>query len=80
MADPSSPPDAVFRILIQADIQRVWHELIKTDEAQGAVFNAWLHTTRLVPATGHPADVRRVRPARICAAPTHTQRTLAAVN
>jgi uncharacterized protein YndB with AHSA1/START domain len=34
---------AVFRIVVQADIQRVWRELTKTDEAQGAVFNAWLH-------------------------------------
>nr|WP_316640182.1 SRPBCC domain-containing protein [uncultured Roseateles sp.] len=42
MADET--PDAVFRILIKADIQRVWHELTKTDAAQGAVFNAWLHT------------------------------------
>ena len=44
--------DAIFRIVIQADIQRVWRELTKTDEAQGAVFNAWLHTTGLVPG-GH---------------------------
>jgi uncharacterized protein YndB with AHSA1/START domain len=49
MADNPSPPDAVFRILIQADIRRVWRELTKTDEAQGAVFNAWLHTTGLAP-------------------------------
>jgi uncharacterized protein YndB with AHSA1/START domain len=42
-------PDAVFRIFIQADIRRVWHELTKTGEAQGAVFNAWLHTTGLAP-------------------------------
>jgi len=41
--------DAVFRITIAADIQRVWRELTKTDEAQGAVFNAWLHTTGLKP-------------------------------
>lgn len=41
--------DAVFRIFINADIQRVWRELTKTGEAQGAVFNAWLHTTGLVP-------------------------------
>jgi len=41
--------DAVFRIYIAADIQRVWRELTKTGEAQGAVFNAWLHTTGLVP-------------------------------
>ena len=43
------PADAVFRIFIQADIQRVWRELTKTDEAQGAIFNAWLHTTGLAP-------------------------------
>jgi len=49
MADPMAPPDAVFRIVVQADIQRVWRELTKTDEAQGAVFNAWLHTTGLAP-------------------------------
>lgn len=49
MADDKVPADAVFRIVIQADIQRVWRELTKTDEAQGAVFNAWLHTSGLVP-------------------------------
>ena len=47
MADDKT--DAVFRIFINADIQRVWRELTKTGEAQGAVFNAWLHTTGLVP-------------------------------
>jgi uncharacterized protein YndB with AHSA1/START domain len=45
VADASRTEDAVFRIFIKADIQRVWHELTKTSEAQGAVFNAWLHTT-----------------------------------
>jgi len=49
MAEPDVSNEAVFRIVIQADIQRVWRELTKTDEAQGAVFNAWLHTTGLVP-------------------------------
>ncbi|MBK9606622.1 MAG: SRPBCC domain-containing protein [Betaproteobacteria bacterium] len=49
MPDDNATPDAVFRIVIQADINRVWRELTKTDEAQGAVFNAWLHTTGLVP-------------------------------
>jgi uncharacterized protein YndB with AHSA1/START domain len=44
-----SPNDALFRIFIAADIQRVWRELTKTGEAQGAVFNAWLHTTGLAP-------------------------------
>jgi hypothetical protein len=41
--------DAVFRIHINADIQRVWRELTKTGEAQGAIFNAWLHTTGFAP-------------------------------
>lgn len=46
MADEQSrTEDAVFRIFINADIQRVWRELTKTGEAQGAVFNAWLHTS-----------------------------------
>ncbi len=52
MADtpvPTAPDEAVFRIVIAADIQRVWRELTKTDEPQGAVFNAMLHTTGLVP-------------------------------
>jgi uncharacterized protein YndB with AHSA1/START domain len=49
MADDASAPDAVFRITIAADIHRVWRELTKTDEAQGAIFNAWLHTRGLVP-------------------------------
>ena len=48
MADPNSA-DAVFRIFINANIDRVWRELTKTGEAQGAVFNAWLHATGLVP-------------------------------
>ena len=45
MAEESNIEDAVFRIFVNADIQRVWHELTKTGEAQGAVFNAWLHST-----------------------------------
>ena len=40
----SAPSELAFRIVIAADIQRVWRELTKTGEAQGAVFNAWLHT------------------------------------
>lgn len=46
MADRSSEdkPDAVFKVFINADVQRVWRELTKTGEAQGAVFNAWLHS------------------------------------
>lgn len=34
----------------------MWRELTKTGEAQGAVFNAWLHTTGLVP--GAPMQMR----------------------
>jgi uncharacterized protein YndB with AHSA1/START domain len=49
-------PDALFKIFVNADIQRVWRELTKTDEAQGAVFNAWLATTGLVP--GAPMQMR----------------------
>jgi uncharacterized protein YndB with AHSA1/START domain len=49
MADEATPQDTIFRIVINADIDRVWRELTKTDEAQGAVFNAWLHTTGLKP-------------------------------
>lgn len=56
MADTKTSQDTVFRIVINADIQRVWRELTKTDEAQGAVFNAWLHTTGLKP--GAPMQMR----------------------
>jgi uncharacterized protein YndB with AHSA1/START domain len=34
----------VFRVVINAPIERVWRELTKSGEAQGAIFNAWLHT------------------------------------
>lgn len=49
MAKEAKLIEAMFRIVIHADIQRVWRELTKTDEAQGAVFNAWLHTSGLLP-------------------------------
>ena len=39
----TAPSELAFRVVIAADIQRVWRELTKTGEAQGAVFNAWLH-------------------------------------
>jgi len=48
--------DAVFRIHIEAPIERVWRELTKTDEAQGAVYNAWLVTTVL--GEGAPLQMR----------------------
>jgi uncharacterized protein YndB with AHSA1/START domain len=50
--------DAVFKIFIKADIQRVWHELTKTDEAQGAIFNAWLHTSAPQLAPGVSMQMR----------------------
>lgn len=48
----TDPQDLVFRIVVNAPIERVWRELTKTGEAQGAIFNAWLHTRGgLVPGT-----------------------------
>lgn len=49
MPDLPQTADAIFRIVIDAPIERVWRELTKTDEAQGAIFNAWLHTTGMAP-------------------------------
>mgnify|MGYP003521163981 FL=1 len=57
MADDIRTEDAVFRIFIKADIQRVWRELTKQGEAQGAVFNAWLHSTGALGA-GMPLQMR----------------------
>jgi uncharacterized protein YndB with AHSA1/START domain len=48
--------DKVFRIQIDAPPERVWKELTKTDEAQGAVFNAWLVSTVL--GEGAPLQMR----------------------
>lgn len=57
MADTSTSDDAVFRIFVKADIHRVWRELTKQGEAQGAVFNAWLHSTGALGA-GVPMQMR----------------------
>jgi hypothetical protein len=57
MADGGNAEDAVFRIFIKADIQRVWCEPTKQREAQGAVFNAWLHSTGALGA-GVPMQMR----------------------
>jgi uncharacterized protein YndB with AHSA1/START domain len=57
MADANETEDAVFRIFIRADIERVWRELTKQGEAQGAVFNAWLHSTGALGA-GVPMQMR----------------------
>jgi uncharacterized protein YndB with AHSA1/START domain len=57
MAEQHKTEDAVFRIFIKADIQRVWRELTKQGEAQGAVFNAWLHSTGAL-ASGRPMQMR----------------------
>lgn len=48
--------ERVFRIKISAPIERIWRELTKTDEAQGAIYDAWLHTTVLGP--GAPMQMR----------------------
>lgn len=59
MAEPTpSKTDAVFRIVINAPIERVWRELTKTGEAQGAVFNAWLHTAGGVVKPGVAMQMR----------------------
>ena len=57
MADQRKTEDAVFRIFIRADVQRVWRELTKQGEAQGAVFNAWLHSTGAL-RSGVPMQMR----------------------
>jgi uncharacterized protein YndB with AHSA1/START domain len=57
MADQNQTEDAVFRIFIRADIERVWRELTKQGEAQGAVFNAWLHSSGALGA-GMPMQMR----------------------
>jgi Activator of Hsp90 ATPase homolog 1-like protein len=59
MAENNTGPaqDAVFRIFIRADIQRVWRELTKQGEAQGAIFNAWLHSSGALKA-GVPMQMR----------------------
>jgi uncharacterized protein YndB with AHSA1/START domain len=49
--------ELVFRIVVAADIERVWRELTKTREAQGAVFNAWLHTRGAL-AAGSPMQMK----------------------
>lgn len=57
MADSDNAEGAVFRIFIKADIHRVWRELTKQGEAQGAVFNAWLHSAGALSA-GVPMQMR----------------------
>jgi uncharacterized protein YndB with AHSA1/START domain len=57
MADDTTPADAVFRIFIKSDIQRVWRELTKQGEPQGALFNAWLHSSGALGA-GVPMQMR----------------------
>jgi uncharacterized protein YndB with AHSA1/START domain len=54
--DPSAQPSsavktekAVFEVLIRGSIDAVWREITKTDELQGAIFNARMHTDGLRP-------------------------------
>lgn len=37
----------VFEVMIEGSIDDVWREITKTDELQGAIFNARMHTTGL---------------------------------
>lgn len=37
----------VFEVMIEGSIDDVWNEITKTDELQGAIFNARMHTTGL---------------------------------
>lgn len=47
---------AVFRVFIRGPIEKVWHEITKTDAAQGCFFNAWLNTPGL--RVGAPVAMR----------------------
>ena len=47
---------AVFRVVIEGKIEAVWRELTKQGEAQGAVFNAWLHAQAI--AVGEAMQMR----------------------
>ena len=47
---------AVFKVLIKGKIQDVWREITKTNEPQGCMFNAQLHTPGLKP--GAPIRMR----------------------
>lgn len=40
---------AVFEVLIKGTLEAVWREITKTDELQGAIFNARMHTDGLKP-------------------------------
>ncbi len=37
----------VAEVFIAGSAEAVWHEITKTDEAQGCFFNAWMHTNGL---------------------------------
>jgi len=52
----SDKKEAVFKVHIRGAIDDVWHEITKTDEAQGSFFNAWLHTPGL--QVGAPIRMR----------------------
>ena len=52
----SDKKNAVFKVHIQGSIEDVWHEITKSGEAQGAMFNAWLHTPGL--EVGAPIRMR----------------------
>lgn len=57
MADPNK---AVFRIVIQGSQEAIFHELTKTDAAQGAVFNAMLTLPSPGLTPGKPLQMRTI--------------------
>ncbi|MBL8522576.1 MAG: hypothetical protein JNN20_02690, partial [Betaproteobacteria bacterium] len=54
---------AVFRVVINGSIDAVWRELTKQGEAQGAIFNAWLHAQTL--AVGKKMQMRTASGTRV---------------
>lgn len=49
MTDPVETTTAVFRIVIAGSMERIFDELTKRHEPQGAVFNARMHVSALSP-------------------------------
>lgn len=54
MSEPTTPragarETAAFEVMIRGTLDAVWREITKTDELQGAIFNARMHTDGLKP-------------------------------
>jgi hypothetical protein len=52
----SDKKEAIFKVHIRGAIEDVWHEITKTESAQGAFFNSWLNTPGL--RVGAPIRMR----------------------